>query len=246
MREQMAQEHRIRAERWAAEAGFSDTIQHPAAPIHPLIIERYAKCSRRDFYESESFFAHLADVKGKRVLDIGCGAGDNAILLALRGARVTGIDISQKAIAAARSRAAHHSVGGLTEFVCSPVELFRTTKTFDIVIGQAILHHIIPELDATFRAIAKLAIPGALCVFQEPVNLSPWWRKFRLMLPIPVYGTVDERPLEVAELRIIKRYLRDLEMRSFLITARLMRFFPDGPYELAPGWVRLASDVAVW
>jgi len=235
---------RSRQARWASEASHFDAVDYSTAPIHPLIIERYARCRQRDYYQSEYFFSLLNDVKGKHILDIGCGDGGNAILLALRGAFVTGIDISEEAIAAAKIRAGHHSVDTQTEFICSPLELLQTKTTFDIVMGQAILHHVLSELDATFRAICRVTVPRARCVFLEPVNLSPTWRRLRLMVPVPTCGTVDERPLEEADLQVIRRYLTDFEMRQFAILARLSRFFLHGPYELAPRVVRLACDAA--
>src|SRR6266545_2556226 len=213
MLQEAAKAGRSNQERWADEASYFDAVDYPTAPIHPLIIERYARCRHKDYFWSEYFFSLLSDVKGKHTLDIGCGAGDNAVLLALRGAFVTGIDISERAVEAARVRAAHHQVDGRTEFICAPVELLPTTRTFDIMIDQAILHHVVSELDATFRAICRVTVPGAYCVFVEPVNLSPNWRRLRLVLPVPAYGTADERPLEETDLRVIRRYLTDFEMR---------------------------------
>src|SRR5437867_9580335 len=181
MPEQTATGDRSRQERWASETSHFNAVEYATGPIHPLIIERYARCHRKDYHQSECFFSLLSDVKGKRILDLGCGDGGNAILLALRGAFVTGIDISDKAIEAAKDRAAHHSVDGRTEFICWPVELLKTTRTFDIVIGQAVLHLVLSDLDATFRGICRLSVPGAYCVFLEPVNLAPTLRKLRLM-----------------------------------------------------------------
>ncbi len=245
MPEQTAKADRSRQERWASETSHFNAVDYATAPIHPLIIERYTRCRQRDYHQSEYFFSLLSDVRGKHILDIGCGDGGNSILLALRGAFVTGIDISDKAIAAAKIRAARHAVDGRTEFICSPLELLGTTKRFDIVMGQAILHHLLSELDATFRAIRKLAVPAAYCVFLEPVNLSQTVRRLRLLLPIPTCGTVDERPLEEADLAVIRRHLPDFDMRLFAILARLGRFFLHGPYEFAPRAVRLVYDAAV-
>lgn len=52
----------------------------------------------------------IGDVKHKRVLDAGCGYGFYSILLAKRGAMVTGIDISEKMIALAKNNAEKASV----------------------------------------------------------------------------------------------------------------------------------------
>ncbi len=51
-----------------------------------------------------------------RVLEAGCGDGLNAIFLAMRGYRVTGADVSEKAIA--RAREAAHEAGAAIEFLC--------------------------------------------------------------------------------------------------------------------------------
>ena len=46
----------------------------------------------------------LPALTGSRVLDLGCGVGDTAALLSARGARVTGIDLNEEVLAAARAR----------------------------------------------------------------------------------------------------------------------------------------------
>jgi len=75
MLEPAAQAGRSNQERWADEASYFDAVDYPTAPIHPLIIERYARCCHKDYFWSEYFFSLLSDVKGKHILDIGCGAG---------------------------------------------------------------------------------------------------------------------------------------------------------------------------
>ena len=52
----------------------------------------------------------IGDVRGKTVLDVGCGDGDLAIEPSKRGARVSGIDVSESMIEAARARAAGEKV----------------------------------------------------------------------------------------------------------------------------------------
>ncbi len=71
-------------------------------------------------------------------------------------------------------------------------------------------------------------------MFGEPVNLSPWLRKLRLMLPLHTDATPDERPLERADVAIIARHVPDLSIRHFNLLARLDRFvIPNHNYELA-------------
>src|SRR5207253_9747875 len=62
-----------------------------------------------DYLDHETWvrpaFDRLGDVRGKRVLDYGCGHGMAAVVLARRGARVTACDLSAGYVAAARARA---------------------------------------------------------------------------------------------------------------------------------------------
>src|SRR5688500_10843099 len=62
-------------------------------------IERYLNPPADTPYQLEYAYHLLGDVKGKTVLDYGCGAGENSVLIASHGAaRVIGIDISPELV----------------------------------------------------------------------------------------------------------------------------------------------------
>jgi ubiquinone/menaquinone biosynthesis C-methylase UbiE len=52
----------------------------------------------------EEIFGALPDVRGKTILDLGCGVGDQAAALAARGARVIGVDMNEEVLEVARSK----------------------------------------------------------------------------------------------------------------------------------------------
>ncbi len=56
----------------------------------------------RDHFNNPAFFSFIGDIKGKRILDAGCGEGKNTRLMAKKGGKVTGIDISDRLIDYAR------------------------------------------------------------------------------------------------------------------------------------------------
>jgi SAM-dependent methyltransferase len=105
---------------------------------------------------------------GQRVLEVGCGMGRYTLLLAERGIRVEGIDLSQPLL----DRLAAFNAGRFDiplhagDVLAPPVEL----GTFDAVIGFFTLHHI-HDLAATYRAMAALVEPGGPVAFLEP---NPW------------------------------------------------------------------------
>ena len=60
----------------------------------------------RDLFTLPAFLAFVPDLAGLEVLDLGCGEGGNTRLLAQRGARMTGVDLSAEMIAVARAKEA--------------------------------------------------------------------------------------------------------------------------------------------
>jgi 2-polyprenyl-3-methyl-5-hydroxy-6-metoxy-1,4-benzoquinol methylase len=230
--------------RWKLEAEFFDREAESAKakirPVDAATINRYGVLQRRRF-SKEFRFRTLGPLTGKKVLDVGCGDGINAMNFAKLGAHVVGIDISPKAIQLAELRAQVNGVSRLTKFVCSPLELAQLDEhSFDVVWGDAILHHLIPDLDQVVQQFARWVKPGGIVLFAEPVNLSPALRKLRMMLPVKTDATPDERPLEKAELDIVARHFPSLERRHFTLLDRLSRFvLIEHGYESSP-WPRRA------
>jgi len=109
-----------RERRWASESGFFDNIRYDSEPLHTSVVERYLKCERPNFSDDYAFLA-MGDLSGKTVLEIGCGDGWRSIVMALRGARVVSLDISSKAVAAARARAEQHGLLDRIQFHVTPI-----------------------------------------------------------------------------------------------------------------------------
>jgi SAM-dependent methyltransferase len=193
--------------RWREEAAFFGKQEYSQEPIPKATIQRYMEL-KKPWLPAEYAFHLLGEVQGKKILEIGCGDGTNAILLGLRGATVFGVDISSVAIEFAKKRAALHGVEDRVRFICSPLEVCArdTDETFDVIFGWAILHHLIPVLDSIMRAMRRLAHEETVFLCVEPVSLWRWFRSLRLRLPIPIKGTSGERPLETDELKVIRHF----------------------------------------
>ena len=235
------------AARWAEEASHFDAVAEGCGqeirPIDPRIVARYRHSS--DLYSTAYAFHVLGDLRGKTVLDVGCGDGENSVLLAKLGARVTGIDISPKTIELARRRAQVNDVASHIDFVCSPLEEAALPPGhFDIVWAEHVLHHLIPVLDETMASVVACARPGGLFISLEPVNLSPGLRKLRSLVPVKTDGTPGERPLELSELDVVRHNVPGLQMRHFFFLAWFHRYILGGwQYECAAYSRRKLADV---
>src|ERR1700758_2860594 len=80
---------------------------------------------------------------GTRVLDVGCGVGRWSRLLAARGARVTGVDLSPTMIAEAERRAAASGLGDRCQFMVQDSATLEIDGSFDLIVCVTVLQHIL-------------------------------------------------------------------------------------------------------
>src|SRR5436190_21596114 len=114
--------------------------------------ERQRSLSRADLvFDDEAFLDHetwirsavaaMGSLRGKAVLDYGCGHGMAAVVFARAGAGVTAFDLSPGYVAEARERAVANGVN-VSCTVADGEELPFPDAAFDAVWGNAILHHL--------------------------------------------------------------------------------------------------------
>jgi SAM-dependent methyltransferase len=111
---------------------------------------------------------------GMRVLDLGCGAGDVAMLVGTivgSSGSVLGIDRSQEAVKLAAHRSALAGLSHVVFEMCD-VDDFATSELFDCVIGRYVVVHQ-PDPVAFIRKAASLTKPGGALGFHEILLLDP-------------------------------------------------------------------------
>src|SRR5205814_3826133 len=108
---------------------------------------------------------------GKNVLDVGCGGGILADAMAQRGARVTGIDLSDKALSVAQLHLRESRLP--VRYEKAVVEDFAAAHAgeFDAVTCMELLEHV-PQPASMVAACAKLVRPGGQ-VFFSTINRNP-------------------------------------------------------------------------
>jgi ubiquinone/menaquinone biosynthesis C-methylase UbiE len=117
---------------------------------------------------TERLFRDAGIGTGQRVLDIGSGVGDVAMLAArLVGpsGAVIGVERDPAAIATARSRVANASLSNVS-FIESDIRDVPSTKLFDALVGRAILQYL-PDAGGALRSLAMLVRPGGVVALQD-------------------------------------------------------------------------------
>ena len=157
----------------------------------------------------------LAPLQGKSVLDVGCGGGILAEAMARSGARVTGIDLSDKPLKVAELHLHESGLAVTYEKISAEEKVKAHASQFDVVTCMEMLEHV-PDPASTVAACARLAKPDGR-VFFSTINRNPKSYLFAVigaeyLLKLLPKGTHDYarfiRPSELA------RWCRDAGLRT--------------------------------
>lgn len=129
----------------------------------------------------------LPPLAGRDVVDVGCGDGTYALAAAAAGARVVGIDPSERALAVARRRAADaRQVIDLREGRAEALPL--ATASCDVVLAVTVLCFV-GDARAAVAEMARVLRPGGVAVLGELAWPSAWatWRRVKGWLGSPTW-----------------------------------------------------------
>jgi ubiquinone/menaquinone biosynthesis C-methylase UbiE len=120
----------------------------------------------------------VGPLKGKRVLDAGCGDGTYSLEAAECGALVTGVDLSEDMLAVARARGAARgiSVGWRQGDVLA---LPFPDSSFDLAIAITLLC-LVPDPHGAVRELSRVLVPGGRLVIGDLHRWSLWAMKRRI------------------------------------------------------------------
>ena len=113
----------------------------------------------------------VGDLRGKRILDVGCGGGILSESMAASGARVTGIDLSDKALGVARLHKLESGADVEYRLVAAETLAAESPGAYDVVTCMEMLEHV-PEPASVVAAVATLVKPGGTVVISA-LNRNP-------------------------------------------------------------------------
>jgi SAM-dependent methyltransferase len=196
--------------------------------------------------------ARFGDLRGKRLLDYGCGHGMASVVFARAGAKVTAFDLSPGYVNEARDRAGANGVH-VTCVIADGEDLPFEDGSFDAVWGNAILHHL--NLERAGRELHRVLAPGGVAVFCEPWGGNPLLAFARRCLPYPGKDrTPDERPLTRGDLDPLRAIFPSVEVQGFQLFAMVRRAWragrvsgPSSPLDRVDHFtLRLCPALANW
>ena|SRR5215467_3203738 len=150
----------------------------PITNADPVELAKFSALAHR-WWDPTSEFKPLHDInplrltyidqrcgglRGKSVLDVGCGGGILAEAMARDGAQVTGIDLSEKALGVARLHQLESGSAVDYRLISAETLAGQMPASFDVVTCMEMIEHV-PEPGSTVAACARLAKPGGRLVF---------------------------------------------------------------------------------
>ena len=164
----------------------------------------------------------IGDISHKKVLEFGCGNGWQTKILAGKGAEVWAFDISGEAIKNTRALLEKSNLNKNVHLDQMPAEkLIYPSETFDLVIGNAILHHL--DLNVATDEIHRVLKKGGKAYFLEPLGHNPFINFFRKVTPH--LRTTDETPLRFKHLDIFSKKFSHFEHEEYYCITLLALFW---------------------
>ena len=192
----------------------------------PLEIQKFSELAHR-WWDPTSEFRPLHEINplrlewinakvplaGKRVIDIGCGGGILAESMARKGANVTGIDLSEKALKVADLHSLESGVNVRYKLIAAETMADEEAGQYDVVTCMEMLEHV-PDPAAIVKACATLVKPGGH-IFLSTLNRNPKAYLFAILgaeyvLRLLPKGTHD-----------YDKFITPAELSQFLRTAGL-------------------------
>jgi SAM-dependent methyltransferase/ADP-ribose pyrophosphatase YjhB (NUDIX family) len=124
--------------------------------------DRYADSLMWSWHLREDDVRLLGDIRGKRVLALGCGGGQDVVALSKMGAVAVGIDASEKQIDYAKEYAQRHGAQNASFAVGSVEDLSRfDDESFDAAVAAHMLNYV-QRIDDTLREVHRVLRGGGV------------------------------------------------------------------------------------
>lgn len=153
----------------------------------------------------------LGDIKGKELLDVGCGLGEASVYFALLGAKVTATDISGGMVEAAGRLAEINGTSILTHKSATEDLQLPKDKKFDIIYVGNLFHHV--DIDQAIGRLKPHLKSDGIMISWDPVAYNPIINVYRKMAM--EVRTEDEHPFTLSDIRKFRKHFATVDTKWF-------------------------------
>jgi 2-polyprenyl-3-methyl-5-hydroxy-6-metoxy-1,4-benzoquinol methylase len=202
------------------EAEFHDAWANSTPTDEVLVRECFEAATA---LENQFILKRLGPLDGKKLLDIGAGLGESSVYFALRGARVTTVDVSPGMVEKAIELGKKYGVE-LEGVVSGAEDLNVSAGEYDVIYIANTIHHV-HDRARLFEQMSRALKPGGMFFSYDPLAYNPVINVYRRMAT--QVRTEDEAPLTIADIRMARKYFRGVGHREFWIStlALFVKYF---------------------
>ncbi|OLP18028.1 SAM-dependent methyltransferase [Leptolyngbya sp. 'hensonii'] len=168
--------------------------------------------------ENRFILQKIGDLRGKSLLDLGCGAGESSVYFSQRGACCVASDYSPGMVDVTLKLAAANGVQ-LEGKTINAMEIDFPNNTFDLVYAANLLHHL-PDADRALQEMHRVVKPGGKVCFWDPLRHNPIINIYRQMAT--AVRTEDESPLDIRIVDRIQSLFSQTEYDTFWLASLLI------------------------
>lgn len=182
-----------------------DSIEFGSQMMHPILRKPYE-------YIEENL---LSSIEDKEVLDYCCGTGIYSIYPALKGASLTGIDISDQSIKVAKKRAESFSIIEKCNFLVMDAERLELPDNhFDIVVSYGSLSYL--DLKIVYKELHRVLKSDGMLIVVDSLAHNPIFRfNRRKNLNWAGRDAIKFNTLRRSDIIQSKKYFSDLSIKHF-------------------------------
>jgi len=176
-----------------------------------MVDESFEACTAP---ENKLILKKLGNIRKKRILELGCGAGESSVYFAKKGAIVVATDLSSGMLKVVQKLAKKHHVH-LKTTRCRSDKTPFADSSFDIVYAANLMHHVehAPTLTEAYRVLKKRGI----FVSYDPLAYNPLLNIYRKKAT--QVRTEDETPIKLSDLKKFKKIFSKVEYHATWLCA---------------------------
>lgn len=160
----------------------------------------------------------LGDLKGKRLLDVGCGLGEASVYFAIEGADVYATDLSNGMLEATARLAKAYSVNVSTHKSSAESLNLGDGILFDVIYVGNLFHHV--DIIDTVNRLVKYLAPEGVLISWDPIAYNPIINVYRKIAQD--VRTPDEHPLTISDLKFFRSRFDEVHEEYFWLCSLLI------------------------
>ena len=162
--------------------------------------------------------ARLGNLRGKRLLDVGCGLGEASVYFAMLGANVTSTDLSQGMLDATSALAERYHVKVTPHLATAEDLKFSADALYDVIYAGNLMHHV--DIEQTLTCLKPHLATDGLFVTWDPLAYNPVINIYRAIATD--VRTPDEHPLKWKDIRSYRKHFGTVETRYFWLSTLII------------------------